>query len=106
MVGASLLYASFLVIVTGVRRDLAALPVAWVVGFGALWLASFTAITYLVVVPARGQVMPRWRAAAALATVAALTLIAGGLLLPESAPGLSTTYEATAARVPGSSVIP
>lgn len=95
IVALSLLYAGGLVAAIGVRRDLAALPIGWVVGFAALWLLSFASITWLVVVPPRGEVMPRWRWAAVVAGVAAVLLIAGGLLVPREAVGLSTMYEPT-----------
>ena len=84
IVALSLLYAGGLVAAIGVRRDLAQLPLGWVIGFAALWL---------VVVPPRGHVMPRWRSAATLAVTAAVLLIAGGLLVPRHVPGVSTMYE-------------
>jgi hypothetical protein len=95
VVALSLLYAGGLVAAIGVRRDLAQLPLGWVIGFAALWFVSFASITWLVVVPARGQVMPRWRWAAVLAGVAAVLLIGGGLLVPRAVPGVSTMYEPT-----------
>jgi hypothetical protein len=93
IVALSLLYAGGLVAAIGVRRDLAQLPIGWVIGFAALWLVSFASITWLVVVPPRGHVMPRWRSAATLAATAAVLLIAGGLLVPREVPGVSTMYE-------------
>lgn len=95
----SLMYASGVVALSGLRRDLDAMPLWHLAGFAALWLVSFAAITWLVVVPVRGQIMPRARLAAVVAGIAATLLIAGGLLLPRSAPGLSTVYAPTVSAV-------
>lgn len=95
----SLLYAGGLVAFLGVRPDLSGLPRLWLGGFIGVWLASFATITWLVLVPARGRVMPRWRWAAATAALAALLLVAGGLLLPRSVPGRSLTYDPSVASV-------
>lgn len=99
IVALSLLYATGVVALAGLRRDLGAMPRWHVAGFAALWLVSFAAIAWLVVVPRRGQMMPRARLAAAVAGAAAVLLIAGGLLLPRSAPGLSTVYTPTVSAV-------
>jgi len=95
----SLLYASGLVALIGIRRDLGAMPRWHLVSFAALWLVSFVAVGWLVVVPARGEIMPRARLAVLVAGCAAAVLIAGGLLLPRSAPGLSTVYRPTVSAV-------
>lgn len=95
----SLLYASGVVALAGLRRDLGAMPRWHLVSFAALWLVSFAAVSWLVVVPARGHIMPRARLAAVVAGCAAALLIAGGLLLPRSAPGLSTVYVPTVSAV-------
>ena len=95
----SLLYASGVVALSGLRRDLGALPLAHVVAFAALWLVSFASVSWLVVVPARGQMMPRARLAAVVAGAAAAILIAAGLFLPRTAPGLSTVYAPTVSAV-------
>lgn len=95
----SLMYASGVVAVSTVRRDIGAMPLWHLVGFAALWLISFVAITWLVVVPERGQIMPRARLAAVVAGIAAAILISGGLFLPRSAPGLSIVYTPTLSSV-------
>jgi hypothetical protein len=78
----SLLYAVALIALSGIRRDLGELPWLYLVGSGLLWLGSFAAILYLVVVPPRGHVMPRPRTAAAVAGIAALLIVGLGLLMP------------------------
>ncbi len=95
----SLLYASGLVALIGLRRDLGAMPRWHLISFAALWLISFAAVSWLVVVPPRGHMMPRARIAVAVAGCAAALLIAGGLLLPRGAPGLSTVYRPTVSTV-------
>ncbi len=97
VVGLSLLYGAVALALLGMRHDLEQLPLMWLVGGGTLWLASFGAITWLVVVPPREQVMPRWRWAAALSVLAAVLFIAGGLLLPETAVHAGSTHDASLA---------
>jgi hypothetical protein len=95
----SLLYASGLVALIGLRRDIGAMPRWHFLSFAGLWLASFSSVSWLVVIPPRGQIMPRARLAAVVAGCAAVLLIGGGLLLPRSAPGLSTVYSPTVSAV-------
>ncbi|HEU5060122.1 MAG TPA: NrsF family protein [Kofleriaceae bacterium] len=95
----SLLYATGVVALAGLRRDLGGLPLWHLVGFAALWLVSFASVSWLVIVPARGQMMPRARIAAVVAAAAAAILIAVGLFLPRSVPGLSTVYTPTISAV-------
>jgi hypothetical protein len=95
----SLVYGTGLLAWMGVRDDLARVLPAWLVGIGAVWVASFLAITWLVLVPPRQQVMPRWRRAAALAAIAAALLVAGGLLRPQALAATGATYAASFASV-------
>ena len=95
----SLLYSSGVMALSGLRRDLGGLPLWHLVGFAALWLISFAAVSWLVIVPARGHMMPRARLAAVVAAAAAGLLIAAGLFLPQSVPGLSTVYSPTVSSV-------
>ena len=95
----SLLYASGVVALAGLRRDLGALPLWHLIGVAALWLVSFAAVSWLVIGPVRGQMMPRARLAAVVAAAAAGMLISVGLFLPRTAPGLSTVYGPTVSAV-------
>jgi hypothetical protein len=86
---ASLIYAAGLVGVLSIRRDLLGVPVAWLVGFGAAWLAAFLGLAALALVPRRGAVMSRGPLAAGAAALVALGFVAAGLLL-EPAAGAGT----------------
>jgi hypothetical protein len=97
VLGLSLLYGGGILALLGTRRDLEELPLAWLVGGGALWLASYGAITWMVLVPPRAQVMPRWRLAAALSIAAAALFVAGGLMLPSSVAAVGYTYDVSPA---------
>ncbi len=95
----SLFYGTGILAWMGVRDDLARLPPAWLVGMGAVWLAGFLTITWLVLVPPRDQVMPRWRRAAAVAGLVAAVLVTAGLLRPDTLAATGVTYPATVASV-------
>ncbi|HWM84768.1 MAG TPA: NrsF family protein [Kofleriaceae bacterium] len=92
VIAISLLYAGLLLGLLGLRRDMDEMPLAWLLGAGGLWLLSFGCITWLVLMPSRDQVMPRWRWAAAISALAAGVFIAGGMLRPESVAEAGTTY--------------
>lgn len=94
-VSAGLAYAVLLAVGVRLRPDLGALPPLWVAGFTLLWVASFVAVAWLVFSPPPGGILPRWRAAAATAWIAAALLVASGLLFVAHVPGQSTTYELT-----------
>lgn len=79
------------------RRDLDALPGAWVAGFAAAWLASFGLLAWLALVPRAGEVLPRWFAAAAAAAAAGGILVTAGLLFDRATPR-SLVYPPTAAQ--------
>jgi hypothetical protein len=79
LVAAASVYVAALLAVVGLRAfgpGLLASP-----GFAAAWFASFVGLTALVVVPPRGQVMPRSRLAGTLAVVMAALFVGTGLLL-------------------------
>jgi len=58
--------AAALVLLTGIRRDLAGLPTVWLAVFVVWWTAGFAGVLHLAFVPRPGQVSPRARFAAAL----------------------------------------
>lgn len=69
-----------------VRRDLGELPTVWLVLFLAAWTLGFAAPLALVVLPRRGEMMPRWRLAAVLAGVGTAGFVLAGLTIPRSGP--------------------
>lgn len=94
LVGAlSLIYVGLLLLVLHLRPDLAGLPPLWLIAYCTAWLASFLVITWLVMVPAPGRVMPNWRYAGMGAALALVGFVAGGLLFDRQAPGMSVVLE-------------
>jgi hypothetical protein len=91
----SLLYGGLLLLIKNLRPDLSALPTTWLVLYGAAWLASFLAITWLVLVPGPRRVMPSWRRAGIGAIAASAGFVLAGLLLDRHAPGHSVVLEPT-----------
>jgi Negative regulator of sigma F len=91
----SLLYGGAILAALGLRHDFGDVPPGWLIGGGALWAASFGALTWMVVVPPREQVIPRWRWAAALAVLMAIVLVAIGILRPDSLARVGTHYDVT-----------
>jgi hypothetical protein len=87
---ASLAYAGVLLAILRIRRDCGELPVGWLVAYASAWFVGFATLAWLAIVPPRGAVMPRWRAAGIGAALAAIAFITGGLLLHQSGP--SSTY--------------
>jgi hypothetical protein len=83
----SLAYGAALVFLLTVRRDLHGLPVWWLVGYGALWLAGFTSLAYLAIVPRRGSIVPRWRAVGIGAVIVSLGFVTAGLVMHPTADG-------------------
>lgn len=69
-----------------IRRDLLELPPLWLAAMALGWLMGFVVPAYLALVPARGHVVGRWRAAAVSAAVAALLMVASSLVLQPSGP--------------------
>lgn len=86
LIGISLAYAAALLAMLAMRRDLAELPVAWLVGAGAAWLTGFVAPLYLATVPRAGAVIPRWRLAGIAAAIGTVGFIALGLTIHPSGP--------------------
>lgn len=86
MVVASLGWALALAGLLHLRRDLGDLPRPWLILYLAAWLVGFVAPLAVLVVPRPGIMLPRWPLAAALATLAGIGFVVGGLTLARSAP--------------------
>ena len=84
--GSGLAVAGALLAMMQVRRDLLELPTGWLVAMAVGWLLGFLVPAYLAVVPPRGQMIARWRAAAISAGVSAVLFVAGGLMIQPSGP--------------------
>lgn len=89
----SLIYGGLILLLARLRPDLAGLPTAWMLIYSAAWLLSFLVITWLVLVPGPGRVMPSWRHAGIGAVAASIGFVAAGLLFHRHAPGLSVVLE-------------
>lgn len=77
----SVIYGAGLLVMLTIRRDLHELPMGWLLSAGLAWLAGFVVPVMLATVPRAGAVMPRWRLAGIAAMVAAVAMIALGLVL-------------------------
>lgn len=82
----SLAYATGLLFALSTRGDLSQLPRPWLVGAALAWLAGFVVPMALALLPARGQVLPRWRGAGTAALIVAVGFIVFGLLVHPSGP--------------------
>jgi len=71
------------------RRDLAALPPAWVAGMALFWLTGFLVPLTLALMPARHQVLPNAARAGRAGVLAASVLVLLGLLFTVDAPGVT-----------------
>jgi hypothetical protein len=71
------------------RRDLLALPPAWVIGAGAIWFAAFATPLVVALVPARGDVLPSAGRASRVALAVVAALAAFTLVGSVEAPGVS-----------------
>lgn len=89
----SLVYVGLILLLGRLRPDLAGLPTTWMIVYSAAWLLSFLVITWLVLVPGAGRVMPSWRHAGIGAVAAGVGFVAAGLLFHRHAPGLSIVPE-------------
>jgi Negative regulator of sigma F len=78
VLGVGLVAPLLLLALRPLRRDLPALPPAWVVGAAAVWLGGFAAALAAALVPARGDVLPSAGRASrvGLAVIAALAAFA------------------------------
>ena len=89
----SLIYGGLLLLFLHLRPDLMGLPRLWLIVYCTAWLASFLVITWLVLVPGPGRVMPNWRHAGMGAALALVCFVAGGLLFDRHVPGVSVMLE-------------
>jgi hypothetical protein len=84
LVAISLIYGAGVLAMLTMRRDLAELPMGWLLGAGIAWLFGFVVPVYLATVPREGSVMPRWKLAGASAVIGALAFIALGFAIHPS----------------------
>lgn len=70
----------------GVRRDLHALPLAWVIAMAIIWSGGAVAALVTAMVPRKGEVLPDSARAGRTAAVVMTTLIALGLIATMDAP--------------------
>jgi hypothetical protein len=94
LLGISLIYGGGVCAMLSTRRDLAELPVIWLVGAGLAWLLGFVAPVYLATVPRAGGVIPRWQLAGAASVIGSLGFIALGLTLhPHGAASVALDWD-------------
>lgn len=86
LVAVSLIYGAGVVAMLAMRPDLHELPMGWLAGVGALWLAGFIVPVYLATMPRPGAVAPRWRLAGITSIIAAIGFVGLGLMLHPSGP--------------------
>jgi len=91
----SLMYVGTLLGALRFRPDLTALPRLWLITYVAAWGLSFLALAYVVLVPAKGRIIPNWRLGLLLGLGAEVGFIVAGLFLARSVPGVSHVYPAT-----------
>ena len=78
----------------GTRRDLAALPAAWVVGMAIAWTLGLLVSLLPAVLPRKGEVLPDAGRAARFAGFAGFGLMLLGLFATVNAPGITRIPEA------------
>lgn len=91
----SLSVAGGLLLVLALRRDLELLPRGWLIAYGAGWFLGFLGLGAMALLPAPGQVSPRWRAAGIAAVGTGAAFVLAGLVFARSTPA-STMAPATA----------
>jgi hypothetical protein len=90
LVALSLAYGAGVLAMVAMRADARELPMGWLVGAAAAWLAGFVVPLYAATVPRRGAVIPRWKLAAAAALIGSIAFIALGLAIHPSGPSSVT----------------
>jgi hypothetical protein len=86
LVAISLIYGGGVLAMLALRRDLAELPMGWLLGAGLAWLLGFVVPVYLATVPREGSVMPRWKLAGASAVIGAIGFITLGFAIHPGGP--------------------
>lgn len=79
-------FAGAMLAMMKVRRDLLELPLSWLILMALAWLLGFVVPAWLVVVPPRGQVIARWRAAAVAGAISAVLFVVCGFVIQPSGP--------------------
>ena len=93
----SLVYGAAVLGLATMRHDGA--PVGLLVGYAAIWFSGFVSLLWLALVPRRGAVMPRWRAAGIGALAASVLFVVAGFALDgQGGPG---SAELGLQRLPG-----
>jgi hypothetical protein len=82
----SVVYGAVLLAVFHMHRSPGDPGLGWIIGVALAWLAGFGSLLWLAIVPRRGAVMPRWRAAGVGAVVTSALFVVGGLVLHPRAP--------------------
>ncbi len=90
-----LVFAGGMLAMMEVRADLLELPRIWLWTMGAAWLLGFVVPAWLALVPPRGQVIARWRAAAAAGGISAVLFVVSGFALQPHCPSSYTSLEET-----------
>jgi hypothetical protein len=82
----SLAVAGGLLAILHLRRELELLPRGWLIVYCTGWLLAFLGLGAVALLPAPGNVAPRWRAAGIAAVGVGAAFVLGGLLFARSAP--------------------
>lgn len=89
LLAVALLLAVGVVAALGLRPDAAALPLPWLVGFGAVFAIAGPFLLARAILPPAGQVLPSPARAARSALVVAVGLVVLGLVATIDAPGVT-----------------
>lgn len=92
-------YTAGLVALLSLRKDLDALPVAWLAAYCSAWALGFAALAHLALVPPRGRVMPRSRLAGTFAIGAGIAFVVIGISFARWVEGVSFLYDPTVGSV-------
>jgi len=87
----ALAYAGGMLAVLQLRRDLDELPMGWLLMAGIAWLTGFVVPMAIALIPRRGSLTPRWRAAAIASVILSIAFVMLGLMVDPMGPS-STSY--------------